>query len=162
MTPTPTTTGPGSTSFAVWLATFLPGLAAAITAVVQNGSTEHSAVVGLGGAGLALVSSITKLLHDKGLHVATIQAAGSDIAAQLPQLKADLSKTVSFVETDLPGVKGVIDDVTKRVSALEAKVPDLGAIEATVRSVISDAFQGHVPAAPVAAPVVPPVVPPVA
>ena len=33
-TPTPTTTGPGSTSFAVWLVTFLPGLASSVTALL--------------------------------------------------------------------------------------------------------------------------------
>lgn len=159
------TTGTSSTSFRIWLATFIPGVAATVTAFVQNSGGSKTTILGGAGAIAALFSTLGKLFHDGKLNTATLAAAGSDISAQLPQIKADISKTVSFVENDLPGVKGVIDDVTKRVSALEAKVPDLGAIENTVRSVISDIFGGHVPAAPVVAPVapvVPPVVPPAA
>ena len=88
----------------------------------------------------------------KELHVATIEQAGSDIAAQLPQLKADLSKTVSFVETDLPGLKAQLAAVDAKVAAVVAPVaPDAAAIEKVVRSVLA----GLLPAGP-PAPTVPP------
>ena len=158
MTPTPTTTGPGSTSFAVWLATFLPGLASGVTALLQHGTPTHTAVFGIGGGVMALVSTLGKLFHDKGLHVATIQAAGSDIAAELPSLRTDIAKTVAFAETDLPVLKPAIDSVTSRVSALEAKViPDASTIEGIVRNVLTSVLTPAA-VAPVA-PVVPPVPP---
>lgn len=64
-----------------------------------------------------------------------------DIQAQLPQLQVALSKAVSFVETDFPQIKPVIDNVESRVTALEQKaisvVPDAAAIEAAVRHVLA-------------------------
>ena len=154
-TPTPTTTGPGSTSFAVWLVTFLGGVASAVEGIVTPGTPAHTATYGGVGALVALVSSIAKLMHDKGLHVATIQAAGSDIAAELPSLRTDIAKTVAFAETDLPVLKPAIDSVTSRVSALEAKViPDASTIEGIVRNVLTSVLTPAA-VAPVA-PVVPP------
>lgn len=149
-------TGTSSTSFRIWLATFVPGLASAVTAITQGGSTSHQAIFGLGGGVLSLVSTLGKLFHDHGLNKASLAAAGSDIAAQLPQLKADLSKSVSFVEQDLPGVRSVIDSVTSRVTALEAKVPDLAGIEATVRNVVQSIFTATQQAAPAPTPPLPP------
>ena len=159
-TPTPTTTGPGSTSFAVWLVTFLGGVASAVEGIVTPGTPAHTATYGGVGALVALVSSIAKLLHDKGIHVATIQAAGSDIAAQLPQLKSDLATTVSFVENDIPALKGTVDGLTSRVSAVENKAlpaatTDVAAVTSIVHSIL-----GSLAAPPAPAPAPTPPAPP--
>ena len=130
-------TGVKSTSFQVWLATFVPGVAAAVQAIVTNGTTAHQAIFGLGGGGLALISTLGKLFHDNGLNKASLATAGSDVAAELPTLKSDLAKAVSSVETDIPAVKTAVDAVTSRVTALETKVPDLAGIEQTVRTVLA-------------------------
>ena len=130
-TPIPTTTGPGSTSFAVWLVTFLPGLASGVTALLQNGTPTHTAVFGLGGGVVALVSTLGKLLHDKGLHVATIQAGAADIATQLPQLSRDAAIAAGFVTHDIPGLQA-------RLDALEAKAaPTVDELRPVVAAVLS-------------------------
>jgi hypothetical protein len=148
------TTGTSSTSFRIWLATFVPSVAAAVAGFLQNTNGEKSSV--LGGAGIiaALVSTVSKLAHDQGLNKATLLAAGSDITAQLPQLKLDASKTVSFIESDLPALKGIISDLASRVTTAEAHVtslvaPDITVIESAVRKVL-----GELAPAPVTAPVV--------
>jgi hypothetical protein len=151
MTPTPTTTGPGSTSFFVWVVTFLGGVASAVEGVVTSGTAAHTAVYGGAGVLLALGGTLGKLFHDKGLHVATITAAGSDIAAQLPQLKTDIATAVGFAEKDVPELQGVIKEITPRVAALEAKIgPDVAAIEVVVRSILAGI--GTPPPAPVVPP----------
>ena len=160
-TPTPTTTGPGSTSFAVWLVTFLGGVASAVEGIVTPGTAAHTATYGGVGALVALVSSIAKLLHDKGIHVATIQAAGSDIAAQLPQLKSDLATTTSFAENDIPALKGTIDGLTSRVSAVENKALPVATTDVAAVTSIVHSILGSLAAPPAPAPV-PPVVPPAA
>lgn len=133
-------TGTSSTSFRIWLATFIPGLATTVTAFAQNSGGSKTAALGVGGLVVSLFSTLAKLGHDHGLNKATLAAGASDITAALApdgQLRADLSKTVSFVENDLPGVKTVVSDVTARVEALEKKVPDLAGIEQIVRTVLS-------------------------
>lgn len=66
-----------------------------------------------------------------------------DVQAQLPQLQVDLSKAVSFAETDFPQIKPAIDAVMSRVAALEQKavavVPavDRAALEPIVRDIFS-------------------------
>jgi hypothetical protein len=141
------TTGTSSVSFRVWLATFLPGLGTAVAGFAQNTNGVRSAAMGGIGLAVSLVSTIFKLLHDKGLHIATIQAAGSDIAAQLPQLRADLSKTVSFIEQDVPGVQSLLSSLGSRVGTVEARIiPDAKAIEGIVRSVLTSVLAGVQPA----------------
>jgi hypothetical protein len=135
-------TGPSSTSFQVWLATFLPGLASAISAILQNGTAAHQAVFGLGGGAVMLGSTIFKLIHDQGLNKATLATAGSDLVKALPDLRLDLSKSVSFIENDVPAFKDLVDGVDGRLKALEAKAPELPAIETMVRSVLSELLAG--------------------
>src|ERR1019366_1377938 len=70
------------------------------------------------------------------------QAAGSDIAAQLPALKGDLATTVDLAENQIPQLHGVISDLTTRVVAVENKVvpaatTDVAAVTGIVRSVLS-------------------------
>ena len=150
MTPTPTTTGPGSTSFAVWLVTFLGGVASAVEGIVTPGTAAHTATYGGVGALVALASTIAKLFHDKGLHVATIQTAGSDIAAQLPQLQHDAAIATAFVEQDVPGLKARMDALEAKAASVVAPLaPDRAAIETVVRSVLAGV-------APAPAPVEPP------
>jgi prophage DNA circulation protein len=144
-------TGITSTSFRIWLATFVPSVAAAITAFAQNSGGSKSAV--LGGAGIlsALFATLGKLFHDNGLNKASIFAAGSDIAKDLPELHLNLDKVLSFAESDFPGLQSDIASLTARITADEQKVvtavPDSAAIEAVVRSVLA----GIAPA-PVVAP----------
>lgn len=135
-------TGITSTSFRVWLATFIPGLAAAIQALVTNGSTLHTAVFGGGGVLAALFATLGKLWHDGKLNEATLYAAGSDIATALPSLRDDLSKSVSFIENDVPAFKTLVGGLDGRVGALEAKVvggsTSVADIEAVVRKVLTE------------------------
>lgn len=137
-------TGITSTSFKVWLTTFVPAVAAAAQALLTNGSAIHTAVFGGGGALVALVSTLGKLFHDNGLNKASLAAAGADISKALPDLKADLSTAVSFVENDFPSVKTGLADAQAKIAALEAKVPDLAGIETTVRNVLADVLKGAV------------------
>jgi hypothetical protein len=140
-------TGPSSTSFQVWAATFVPGILSAIQALINPTSPTHQAIFGGGGILLALGSTIMKLIHDQGLNKATLSTAGSDIAAALPTIRKDLSIATSFVEEDLPGVKGDITSLAARLTTLENKVPDLPNIESTIRQVLSEILAGQ-PKAP--------------
>ena len=140
-------TGPSSTSFQVWAATFVPGILSAIQALINPTSPTHQAIFGGGGILLALGSTIMKLIHDQGLNKATLSTAGSDIAAALPTIRKDLSIATSFVEEDLPGVKGDLTTLAARLTTLENKVPDLPNIESTIRQVLSEILAGQ-PKAP--------------
>lgn len=146
--PTTKSTGITSTSFRVAAAGFISGLGILITGYVQNTNGEATTAHSLIGGVLALGSVVFKLIHDQGLNKATILAAGSDLGAALPSLRADLSKAVSFVESDLPGVKTVIDGLGSRVTTLESKVPDLSGIESIVRSVLTDILAKQVTPSP--------------
>lgn len=145
MTPTPTTTGPGSTSFTVWLVTFLGGVASAIEGIVTPGTPAHTATYGAVGGIVALFATIAKLFHDKGLHVATIQAAGSDIATQLGPngaVRADLTSAIQFIESDVPAIHGFISDLMARVEAVEQKAApivttDVEAVKGIVHSILT-------------------------
>lgn len=145
-------TGVTSTSFRIWAATFIPALLSAVVTFIQPTSTVHQAVFGGGAAGVALLSTLGKLWHDGSLNKATLATAGSDIAAALPTLRADLSKAVSFVEEDLPGVKVDLTGLASRLTAVEAKVtsavPDAAGIEATIRAVLTEMFAKQTPPAP--------------
>jgi hypothetical protein len=112
---------PQTTSFGLWLATFGTGLAGFIQAIVSPTSTVHDAIFGGGGAAVALFSTLIKLWHDKGLSIATLQAGAHDVAEEWPTIKTDVEKVISFVENDIPGVKGTLTDIGQRLSALEAK-----------------------------------------
>ena len=143
-------TGVTSTSFRVWLATFIPSVAAAVTAFVQNSGGSKSAV--LGGAGIlsALFSTLGKLFHDHGVSIASIQQTAYDIAAQLPALKADLSTAVTFAENEAPALKGVIDSLGSRVAAVESGVlpaasTDVAAVTAIVHSILAGLAAPHAP-----------------
>jgi hypothetical protein len=141
--PTIKATGPSSTSFQVWLATFLPGILSAIQTLIDPTSPTHQAVFGGGGLLLALGSTVFKLLHDQSLNRATLSTVGSDISQALPAIRKDLSVAVSFVEEDLPGVKGDIAAVQGKIAALEAKyVPDAAGIEQTIRTVLAELLSG--------------------
>lgn len=145
--PTIKPTGVTSTSFRIWLATFLPALVSAIATAITPGTDAHQAIFGGGAALVALLSTLGKLAHDGSLNKATLSTAGSDIAAALPTIRKDLSIATSFVEEDLPGVKGDITSLAARLTTLENKVPDLPNIESTIRQVLSEILAGQ-PKAP--------------
>lgn len=155
-----TTTGPQSTSFKVWLATFVPSIAGAVTAFTNNVDGSKSATLGVASIAAATVASLGKLFHDQGVHKATIAAAGSEVATQLPALKSDLSTAVTFVEQELPSLKGIINDVKSRADSVEARVADIetkatsavGLTKDDVESVLRGLLGGLVPAATPPAP----------
>jgi len=91
--------------------------------------------MGGGGALLSLGSTIAKLAHDKGLHIATIHAAGSDIAAALPKLRQDLAIVQGFVEQDWPGLARTINDTSGKVHELEQKVEAIPGVDELVVAV---------------------------
>ena len=83
------------------------------------------------------------------------------VVDDLTKLKSDLATTTSFAENDIPALKGTIDGLTSRVSAVENKAlpaatTDVAAVTSIVHSIL-----GSLAAPPAPAPV-PPVVPPVA
>lgn len=132
-------TGISSTSFQVWLYTFIPGLASALQAILTKGTPTHQAVFGLGGGAVMLFSTLGKLAHDGVFRKATILAGINDVTAAWPSLSLDLSKSVSFIENDVPVLKTVISGLDGRIVALEAKAgPALPDIEATIRKVLSE------------------------
>jgi hypothetical protein len=60
------------------------------------------------------------------------------LAAELPALKVDLSKAISFIETDVPGLKSRLSDVEAHAASIVAPIaPDAAAIEAAVRKVLA-------------------------
>lgn len=141
-------TGIKSASGILTITGIVGGVVSAVEGAVTSGTPEHAAIYGGGGLLVGLVSVVAKLFHDKGIHIATIEQAGSDIAAQLPQLRTDLSKTVGFIENDVPGMKSLIDSLGSRVSALEAKTaPDLSGIETVVRKVLAEVVLNETPKA---------------
>jgi hypothetical protein len=122
-------TGIFSASGAMWLLTTASGILSALNGLLQKGTPMHTAVYGGGGILLALVVTVAKLFHDKGIHIATIQQAGSDIAAQLPQISSDITKTASFIAHDAPALITAITDQDARIAQLEKNLPSLTAIE---------------------------------
>lgn len=158
-------TGANSFSGLISIAGAVSGAASAVQAIASSGTDMHQAVFGGGGILLALGSVIAKLKHDQGIHIATIQQAGSDIAAQLPQIKVDLARTIDFIEHDVPGAHDVVtalqngaSALAARLSAVEAKaVPTITDIESTVRTVLTSILgataQGAVATAPGIAPI---------
>ena len=147
-------TGPKSNSFKVMSAGVLAGLGPLVQQLVENPKAPNGIVMAAGLAA-STVSVIAKLFHDHGLNKATLAAAGSDIAAALPQLKADVGTAVSFVEQDFPGVKSFMTSAEARLHALETRVPDLAGIESVVRNVLGNVLAPPPAAAPVAPPAPP-------
>lgn len=150
-----TQTGPKSTSFRVWLATFIPGVAATVTAFVQNTGGVKTTALGIAGASAALLATLGKLFHDSKVTPATIAAGVHDVEAAFPGITAAASKVLSFAETDIPGVKGLVADAQSHISAVEAhvkeveaKIPDLSGLEQTIRTVVADVFSKLLPTAP--------------
>lgn len=179
-------TGLSATSTKVTLAAFLPGLAAIIASLAQNGSTLHSAITGVVGGVLMLGSVLGKLFHDRGIHVATITAAGSDVAKALPGLRTDLQSVENFVELEWPSTKAAFSEFSglahKAASTAEAArtaaetatnavknqiIPEAKTDVEAVRKILAEelnrVFSAVLPgeAAHAAAPVAPPVVIPV-
>lgn len=140
-------TGPSSTSWKIWLATFVTGLASAVTGFVQNTNGIHTTVFSGGGLIVALFATITKLFHDNGLNKGSLAAAGSDIVSALPDLRADIGKVISFAENDFPGASAAIADLEGKYAGLVAKIPDASAIEAIVKEALSAAFHSTTPPA---------------
>lgn len=134
-------TGPKSTSFQVWAAGALPGLATLAHGLFTGGSLSQRISQIVAGSGLTGVSSAFKLLHDSGVHQATISQAGSDIAKDIPELKFNIDKVLGFAEADFPGLQGGLSSLEARITAQEQKVvtavPDAAAVEAVVRRVLA-------------------------
>jgi hypothetical protein len=115
-------TGPKSTSFKLSVAGILTGLGTLITGLVHNpnavanGQGAVSDVRTAVGAAVVAGSIIIKLIHDKGFNAATIAAAGNDIAQALPEIKTNLSKAASLVESDFPALQTDYDKFKTEVS----------------------------------------------
>ena len=101
------------------------GVASVLVGILQHGGTAHTAVYGGGGLVLATFSTIAYLFHEKGVTVASIHQAGSDLASSLPALRADLQKTTAFIEGEWPTAKTIINDTSTRVNGLVDKVTAL-------------------------------------
>lgn len=129
-------TGITSTSFRLWAATFAPSLGTLVDGLAQKrpASVTVTAIIGM------IVPTATKHLHDLALNNATIANAGSDLATQLPQLRADLAKTVGFVETDFPAAKSQIEALKSRAEAVEAAVANMPALSVIINAVKADLF----------------------
>lgn len=140
------------------------GIGSAVTAFVQNKGGVKEAVMGGGGLLIvAVVAAVHKLTTGK-IDVATIYQAGHDFIDQLPQLRDDLAKTVTFIEAEWPASKQLIAGASSRLSAAESNITDLaakvtgnvGLTKADVESVLRELLGGLIPSAPVPAPVAAP------
>ena len=144
-------TGLQSPSGALTITGIVAVALSAVEGILTPGTSVHTAVYGGGGLIVGLVSVIGKLVHDKGIHVATIQQAGSDIAADVPELKLNLDKVLSFAESDFPGLKDRIDALEVKASSIVAPLaPDATAIETVVRQVLAGIAPAPAPTPPVA------------
>lgn len=125
-------TGPKSTSFKLSAAGILTGLGTLITGLVQNpdalknGQAAITNVRTAGGLIVVVVSVVAKLIHDKGFNEATITAAGSEVASEIPAIKDAFAKAAGLVESDFPALKGKVDefetDAKQKLADLEALV----------------------------------------
>jgi len=144
-------TGPRSTSFVVHAVSFLTGLVGAASTFLVHGSAIQTQVRGFGGGALMLGSTIAKLIHDRGVHIATIQQAGADIGAALPQLRQDLGGVQAFVEQEWPGAKTLLAALDGRIHELEGKVaavPGVQALTDAVLAAVRAALAGQAPPPP--------------
>lgn len=143
-------TGPSSTSFQVFLAGALPGLITLFHGLIAGGQTPSQKIASiLGGSGLTGIAAAFKLLHDHGIHVATIQQAGSDIAADIPQLKHDSSIAAAFAEQDFPAFSQRLDALEVKAASIVAPLaPDAAAIETVVRQVLAGIAPAPAPTPP--------------
>lgn len=130
----PAGTGLQTPSGALTITGIVAGVLSAVEGVLTPGTTAHTAVYGGGGIIVGLGSVLGKLFHDKGIHVATIQQAGSDISASLPELQHDASIAASLVD-EIPGLHGKIADLEAKVAAVN--MPSDQALEAAVRRVLA-------------------------
>lgn len=102
------------------------GILSAVNAVITDPTNKvHMAVFGAGGLVTIVGSIIAGLSHSKAVNVATITSAGSQFAAKLPQIEADLSTVSSFVQQEWPATKTAIAQVQNRVGAVEQSVQGL-------------------------------------
>lgn len=166
-------TGPKSTSFivagtggAVGFGTLLSGLLNDPTKITALQAQVNQTRTWVGGAIVAICAAF-KLIHDHGLNKATLAAAGQDIDAKLPELRTGIAKTLDFIETEVPGIRNLVNDVNTRVSSVEstvattaAKIPDEAALLAAAKQSLADLIASRQPAAPAPAPVVEPVIVP--
>lgn len=147
-------TGPKSTSFKFAAGGVFAGLGTLITGLVQNpdalknGAGAVSDVRSAVGALIVVVSVAAKLFHDNGFNKASISAAGSEVAEALPNIKADLSKAASLVESDFPSLKNEVDrlqgDYTAKITELEGRITTLTGltpqmVEDAVRHILASA-----------------------
>lgn len=147
-------TGPSSVSFFVFLLAVLPGLVTLIHGLVAgHGGVQISQI--LGGSGLTAIAAAAKLLHDHGIHVATIRAVGADLFEQLPQLRSDLAVVTAFIEKDFPGSSSAFAEIASHFTALEGRIaalvpaPTLGEIVSAVKtSLAASALSAPVTDAP--------------
>lgn len=157
-------TGLGSTSFAIYLLGALPGLATLLSSFTAHGSSLQVATRAVVGGSLALGSTVVKLIHDKGIHEATIAAAQADVAQALPGLRSDLATVQDFVENELPSVRPVLagldtrfhdieHDIEARFAALPGADEIAEAVRQTVANIFATAAPTVAPAAPGTAPV---------
>lgn len=149
------TTGPGSTSFQLHLVALLISVASAVEAILQPGTSVHTAVFGGGGILLALGSTIAKLMHDKGIHMATIQAAYADVLRNLPQIEKDIQSVGDFLVNQWPSLRNEFGDALGRLQTLETKIADIPGLQQLARAVAQLLASG-VTSTPVDAPPVPP------
>lgn len=130
-------TGINATSTRIWGATFLPGLASLLVALLQPHSPLRSAVLAIAGLVSMTGSTVVKLIHDKGLHVASIGAAAADVEKHLPQLQADIATVLNFAQNDFPAVKSFVSTASAKLDSLQASIPNMASVEAAVRGELS-------------------------
>lgn len=136
-------TGVTSTSFQVHAVAFLTAVVGAVYSAITNLTPVQHWTVGGGAALLALVSTAAKLIHDKGIHVATIAAVGPGVVAALPDIESLDPTITAKVEAEAAKIRS---DVTIEL----AKVPDAAAIEGIVKQALSGLLSQAAAAPPAA------------
>lgn len=159
-------TGPKSVSFKLSAAGILTGLGTLLTGLLHNPNTVSNGVNAVTdvraaiGAALVAISVAAKLFHDNGFNKATIAAAGSELASELPNIKADLGKAAGLVESDFPALKNAFDnfhaDVIQHLQGVDSRI---GGLTGLTPQMVEDAVRKILAGVP---PVVPPATPPVA
>ena len=134
-------TGILATSTKLHLGALLLSVLSGCEAIFQQPkSAVHLAVFGGGGLIVAAASTVAKLFHDKGIHIATIEQAGAELVKELPLLKADLSVFVTWLSTQFPELSTHITSLEDRLATEEQKVitaiPDHAAIATVVREIL--------------------------
>jgi len=129
-----------SPTMKVHIPAFAGGILATVDGAIQHGPTLVRAVLVIVGGVVALSSTVATIIRDKGVSVASIEQAGSALAAKLPSLEAELGTVGTLVSTDFPATKATVDSLVRVVGDLQAKVADVPTVaqlvDATKHSIL--------------------------